>query len=163
LEGEGGGRRMTTKSSADAARTRVLVGSRMFRRKGNEECMSGNPYGCLSCVCCIPVLTRATSNDGHHAFHFHSHHIYNAFHFGLHPPFPCHPLHPNRDALGRKVEADIEAKTDFNSLKNQWDSIEKDFHTWSKEVRGKGGREGGREGGMEGSVGKKLKISTLYF
>ena len=29
----------------------------------------------------------------------------------------------------------MEAKADFNALKNQWDGIEKDFHTWSKEVR----------------------------
>ncbi|EWM27301.1 ATPase, F0 complex, subunit D, mitochondrial [Nannochloropsis gaditana] len=40
----------------------------------------------------------------------------------------------NWDALGRKVEADVEAKADFNALKNQWDGIEKDFNTWSKEV-----------------------------
>jgi len=60
------------------------------------------------------------------------------------PPFKS--TKPNRDALGRKVEADVEAKTDFNALKNQWDSIEKDFHTWSKEVsRGGGGREGGND------------------
>ena len=40
----------------------------------------------------------------------------------------------HRDALGRKVEADVEAKADFNALKNQWDGIEKDFNTWCKEV-----------------------------
>jgi len=32
------------------------------------------------------------------------------------------------------VEADVEAKADFNALKNQWDGIEKDFNTWCKEV-----------------------------
>jgi hypothetical protein len=59
------------------------------------------------------------------------------------------PHNQNRDALGRKVEADVEAKTDFNALKNQWDSIEKDFHTWSKEVSrgGTGRNEGTRKGG----------------
>eukprot|EP00624_Nannochloropsis_granulata_P004060 evm.model.NODE_30377_length_4124_cov_19.921436.1 len=137
---------MTTKSSADAARTRALL-RRSKRRRGDRGEGCGNPCGCLTCVCCIPEPTRATSNDGH------------AFHSRSHPPFPSHHLHRNRDALGRKVEADVEAKTDFNALKNQWDSIEKDFHTWSKEVRREGGKKGRKEGGEKGTRegGKKKK------
>ncbi len=47
------------------------------------------------------------------------------------------PQNPRRDALSRKVEADVEAKADFNALKNQWDAIEKDFATYAtKQVRG---------------------------
>lgn len=137
---------MTTKSSADAARTRALL-RRSKRRRGDRGEGCGNPRGCLTCVCCIPEPTRATSNDGH------------AFHSRSHPPFPSHHLHRNRDALGRKVEADVEAKTDFNALKNQWDSIEKDFHTWSKEVRREEGKKGRKEGGKKGTRegGKKKK------
>ena len=39
-----------------------------------------------------------------------------------------------RDTLGRKVEADSEAKADYNNLKTYFDGIEKDFATWSKPV-----------------------------
>ena len=39
-----------------------------------------------------------------------------------------------RDTLGRKAEADTEAKAEFNSLKNYFDGIEKDYATWSKPV-----------------------------
>lgn len=36
--------------------------------------------------------------------------------------------------MGRKVEADADAKADYNGLKAYWDGIEKDYAAWSKPV-----------------------------
>ena len=57
-------------------------------------------------------------------------------HFLIHTHTHTHTqrTHTNRDNLSRKVESDTEAKADFNSLKNHFDGIEKDFQTWSKPV-----------------------------
>jgi hypothetical protein len=40
-----------------------------------------------------------------------------------------------RESLGRKVESDGDLKGDYASLKNSWDSVEKDFATWSGPVK----------------------------